>query len=45
MNLMNDGNTVRRLHLPRGRIALGLDCETCFEIGPVARFLYRRHDT
>jgi len=30
---MNDGDTVRTWHLPLGRIALCLDCETCFEIG------------
>ncbi len=33
MNLMNDGDTVRTLRLPLRRMALCLDCETCFEIG------------
>ena len=30
---MNDENTIRRFQLPLQRIALCLDCETCFEIG------------
>jgi hypothetical protein len=33
MKLMNSQETVRTLHLPLHRMALCLDCETCFEIG------------
>ena len=45
MNGTNGRATASTYHLPLGRVALCLDCETCFKIGPVARFLYRRHDT
>jgi len=33
MKLMNAQDTANALRLPLGRLALCLDCETCFEIG------------
>ena len=33
VRLLSARQTVRTLHLPLGRTALCLDCETCFEIG------------
>jgi rRNA maturation endonuclease Nob1 len=33
MNLISERKTARTLHLPLYRMALCLDCETCFEIG------------
>jgi len=33
MPLTKDGDTVRTVHLPLRRIALCLDCETCYQIG------------
>src|SRR5262249_40008027 len=33
VRLLSARQTVRTLHLPFGRTALCLDCETCFEIG------------
>jgi hypothetical protein len=33
MNAMRSWGTGSTLHLPLGRLALCLDCETCFEVG------------
>jgi len=33
MRAMNGWATGNTLHLPLGRLALCLDCETCFEVG------------
>jgi len=33
MSVISERDTVRTFHLPLGRTALCLDCDTCFEMG------------